>query len=748
MRQFALIVVAAASVVSIHSSAQAPSPPPKIDFVRDIQPIFRQNCYECHGPDKQMNGFRLDRRHVAFRGGTLPVINPGSSGSSRLYLRLIGTSYGHRMPLENDPLPAGQIEAIKAWLDQGAVWPDEASGDVAVAPLDAAAVSAFGVLREGHRAAFLAMVGDDPKLSTLRGPGGATPLMAAALYGDAALVKTLLDRGARPNVANDAGATPLMWAVTDLEKTRALVEHGANVNARSDDGRSPLLIAASIRGNRDVVSLLLDRGANPSGQGAGLIAAITAITEAAKQGDEATIRLLIERGSDVSRAGFAALGFAMRSRCDACAEMIAAKLPPALFSPAMAIAAPPLGPALATVSLLDRGADPNVRSPTGYPMLVLAAASEAMPVEAVKALIAHGADLRATTPYGETALAVARRHGHTPVVDALVQAGVTDTAPPAAPPPFSPAHSSREAVLRSLPLLQRADVTFLQKAGCVSCHNNAQTAETVALARKRGLPVDEATAAAQHAKAAAYLDDWRERAVLMQGIPGDADTMSALLNGVAAGGRPSDPTTDAVARFIRMQQAADGRWRAFAHRPPIESSDLKTTVESLRALQEYSAPGERTLADAAIGRAAAWLVEQQPEGSQDRAYLVLGLHATGAAKTAIAAAAQRLASLQRSDGGWAALPTLDSDAYATGEALVALLQTGAMRLDNPVIRHGLAFLLSTQLADGSWHVQRRAIPVQPYFDAGFPHGRDQFVSAAATNWAAQALIYAAAKKGT
>ena len=54
-------------------------------------------------------------------------------------------------------------------------------------------------------------------------------------------------------------------------------------------------------------------------------------------------------------------------------------------------------------------------------------------------------------------------------------------------------------------------------------------------------------------------------------------------------------------------------------------------------------------------------------------------------------------------------------------------------------RKGVRFLLDTQLEDGSWYVRTRAIPVQLYFDSEFPHGQDQFISAAATNWATMAL---------
>ena len=105
----------------------------------------------------------------------------------------------------------------------------------------------------------------------------------------------------------------------------------------------------------------------------------------------------------------------------------------------------------------------------------------------------------------------------------------------------------------------------------------------------------------------------------------------------------------------------------------------------------------------------------------------------------IDAAASALLKEQRSDGGWAQLPTLESDAYATGQALYAIVESGAMMPSDPAYRRGVNFLLKRQLSDGSWFVRTRAIPLQPLFDAGFPHGPDAFISAAGTNWAALAL---------
>jgi len=55
-------------------------------------------------------------------------------------------------------------------------------------------------------------------------------------------------------------------------------------------------------------------------------------------------------------------------------------------------------------------------------------------------------------------------------------------------------------------------------------------------------------------------------------------------------------------------------------------------------------------------------------------------------------------------------------------------------------KRGVQFLLNTQLEDGSWYVKTRSIPIMPYFESDFPHGRDQFISAAATNWATLALL--------
>ena len=237
----------------------------KVDFGRDVQPLLQTALRRLPRAGDPPGGFRLDRRADAMRGGTLSpgVIRPGNGDASPLYFRISGSLFGPQMPPAG-ALGADQIATIKRWIDEGAEWPDALSGETGPTPPDPAASRLMDALRRGDRQAFRTQASANPKVAKLKGPGGATPLMYAALYGDADAMRLLLAGGADPNSRNEAGATALMWAVDDREKTRLLLEHGADANARSDDGRTPLMIAAGRSGNVEVVRLLLDHGASAS----------------------------------------------------------------------------------------------------------------------------------------------------------------------------------------------------------------------------------------------------------------------------------------------------------------------------------------------------------------------------------------------------------------------------------------------------------------------------------------------------
>ena len=105
----------------------------QVNFARDVRPIFQKHCYECHGPDKQKSGYRLDVRDVALKGGDNgeAAIVPKDAAKSPLYRFVSGEDEESMMPPKDSGKPrltTDEQTKIKAWLDEGAVWPDEYFG--------------------------------------------------------------------------------------------------------------------------------------------------------------------------------------------------------------------------------------------------------------------------------------------------------------------------------------------------------------------------------------------------------------------------------------------------------------------------------------------------------------------------------------------------------------------------------------------------------------------------------------------
>jgi cytochrome c553 len=104
-------------------------PPPAmrpIEYTRDVQPLFSGSCYRCHGDKKQRGGFRLDLKAPALRGGDRgPCILPGNSARSPLIHYVAGIHSDVKMPPAGKPLSADQVAVLRAWIDQGAAWPDD-----------------------------------------------------------------------------------------------------------------------------------------------------------------------------------------------------------------------------------------------------------------------------------------------------------------------------------------------------------------------------------------------------------------------------------------------------------------------------------------------------------------------------------------------------------------------------------------------------------------------------------------------
>lgn len=90
----------------------------KVDFEREVRPVFEKSCYGCHSAKAQMGALRLDTKAGAAR-----TIAPGKPGESTLYTRIMGQGDLPRMPMGGKPLEAAQIATIKTWIAQGADWP-------------------------------------------------------------------------------------------------------------------------------------------------------------------------------------------------------------------------------------------------------------------------------------------------------------------------------------------------------------------------------------------------------------------------------------------------------------------------------------------------------------------------------------------------------------------------------------------------------------------------------------------------
>ena len=589
----------------------------------------------------------------------------------------------------------------------------------------------------------------------LRAPGpkardarGNSPLMYAAALGTPDVLRLLLDAGADPNAANELGATPLMWCAGDAAKVKLLLAKGAKVNVRSKLGRTPLLIAAAYDGAVESARLMIIKGADVNARDE---SGVTVLNQAANVNNLEVARMLLAKGADVNIADngdFTPLhgaatnayrggalvklllerGAAVNAKSEDTAE-VGFNGPIAIGHITPLMDAAQMGGYESVEALLKAGADPNAMDVRDANALVFAVAVDHPNPKVVQLLLAKSSDK-------DMAREWAWRNQNPAILPLF---GLKPTPSPAASAAESRTNP-REAISRALAVSQPVAGKFLHNGGCSSCHSQYLNGMAVGAAKSAGVKTEPALEN-DDTRATRILRGSLQEAFFQAQEPGDSsEAVGFALLQLASAGVPQSLAIDSMVHHMAAMQRKEGDWQTFEGRPPIESGEFGQTARAIRALRSFPIPARKDEFEQRIQRAAAWVEKAEPLTTEDRTMQILGL--VWAGHTAPAGRVKELVGKQRTDGGWGQTDYHQSDAFATGEALWALHESG-MTSSDPVYRRGVDFLLRTQQKDGTWHVISRSFGFQPYFQSGFPYEHDQWISQAGTAMAVIGLSFAA-----
>ncbi len=569
---------------------------------------------------------------------------------------------------------------------------------------------------------------------------GTTALMHAVIESDTKMMQFLVEGGANVNAKNAAESTALMYAATDLEKTRLLLAAGADVKVKNKRGAMPMSVAATTFGATPVLKLLRAKGAE---------APNSTMIQAAQRGDLEAMQYLLSIGVSPGGEDSGPLAAALGAQCESCVRLLLEKGAPATgrgTGSSNGVLSQTVKRAMPEMSqlMLDHGASLDVKDREGYTLLMQAVESAEAPASRdrmVEWLLSKGADPNAKNDRGESAYQLAARVGASSAMEELRAAGAEIRKDKEPPKPVG-APNAKAAIEKVLPLIEMSGEAVFKNRSCVSCHNNSLPAMTVAWARKKGFTVNEGQVKKELGFAVATEKPYFESMRLGSAIGGDSVTLGYTLMGMAAAGYPADGLTDSHIHYLAINQYPDGAWRhTTSYRPPLEYSPIATTAVALNAMKLYRIPGRRKEFEERFSRAKHFLLSAKPYTGEERSMQLNGLVAAGASSSERAPFIQALKAAQKQDGSWSQTPALAGDAYATGQTLYALYVSGDVPTTDPVYKKGVEWLLRNQLADGSWFVPARTIPIQPYFESGFPHGHDQWISDAGSSWAAMSLLF-------
>jgi ankyrin repeat protein len=625
-------------------------------------------------------------------------------------------------------------------------------------------------IRNNDLAGIKAMIARGVNVNA-HGERGIPPVMYASAFGSVNALKLLLDAGGDVNSRDSLDASALMWSVTEPDKVDLLIARGADVNAKSKTGRTALMLAALHNGSDRVVDLLLAKGADVNAKDA---RGLTFLGAASAACNPQQVRIAVEHGLDVN-AKDVSLGFTPLMNAAGNGDLESVKILLAHGADVNAVSAKdpinvlngPIdlgyytalmlasfyGPPEIVDALLHAGAKLDPKDIRGRTALHYAVSTEAQDPRIVSLLLKAGADPAVKDLTSQTAVDWAAKYAHPDVMRLFGGEAPSRKSPRTGDEKATV--TTKEAVGRSLVLLQKVTGSFMENGGCIACHAQTLTALAAKYARPHGLALDEAALRKQFADHKAGFVNNGGRFLQRYDGGGGIDTLDYAMLYFEAVDYPADPMTDAILANMIGEQMANGSWirggavqRAGpspAARAPMQDSDIVRTALALRALKTYGWEGRKADLTSHIHDAEAWLLRAKPVYNEESAMQILALSGSDQSPnlspnmSVVRKFAAKLIDQQRPDGGWPQNPYLESDSYATGETLFALHEAGILKTSDPVYEKGVQFLLRTQHEDGSWYVKSRAPKLQPYFQSGFPYDHDQWISMAGTQWATIAL---------
>src|SRR5580704_14304394 len=538
----------------------------------------------------------------------------------------------------------------------------------------------YSAIRENNLTQLKALLEGPAAKADVPDNHGITPLMYAAEIGSLDAMRVLIDRGADVNAQNDFGSTALMWSVSDPSKVRLLLDHGAQVNLAARSGRTALIIAGFTNPSAEVVRLLLAKGAKVDVMDKRHVTPMNAATFG---NDTATVRLLVDAGADIETPdtfiGLTPLMNAAGNRNIEVVKLLLAKgakvnavsktegLPKIQtgtvefggWTPLLMAAA--FGPPEAVNVLLDSRARIDAQDYRGFTPLMLAVGTDRYDRRIVNMLMAHGANLSPTNHDGETALDWAHKFRDPEVIHALGGSPLDNSKPVRL---SDQTGNTREAITRSIQLLERSSDQFFHKSGCFACHEQPAAEFAASAARAKGIAVDEKASYERIRQITSTINP-----VALEGAAalGGADNNLYAVEALVRAGYPSNRITDYLAANLASSQGGDGGWHLPGYsRSPMQDSDFSRTALAIRALKTYCTPGRASEMKERIERGKQWLLHAEPAILEDMDMRLVGVAAAGASATELRKLAEPIFALQRSDGGWAQRQGYPSDAYATG----------------------------------------------------------------------------------